>query len=144
MTTAAILLATMLAYVLGRIGRARAAEEELDVMEGTIATPQDARTDLAPKATRSEGEATPTSTAEVKAAWAATYAAVGALFPDFEVRLAQLSKRHPVQGRRLGRVAGSAGRASGRVLRGEAQRPDLLARLRRFERVVTNTLERHQ
>jgi hypothetical protein len=139
MTTVALVLVTMLAYTLGRIGRVRTTEEELDV-DAAISTPQDA--DLVPKATRSEGDATPTTTQVVRAAWAETWDRVAAAFPNFELRLAQLGKKHPVQIRRLGRVAGSAGRASGRCLRGEAQMPDLLARLRRFERVLMATLAR--
>jgi hypothetical protein len=136
-----MLVLAALGYWLGRL-RAGRTTEEITMDAAIAALERDARTDVVLKATKLQAAGTAT-TADVKAAWSQTWARVSEVFPDFEARLALLSKRHPIQTRRLGRVAASAGRWSGRVLRGEGQLRDLELRLRVFERVVLHTLETH-
>jgi hypothetical protein len=135
MTTAALVLVTMLAYTLGRIGRARAAEED--------ATMEQARTDLAPPEAKSQGAA-PTSTTEVAGAWSACWARMTAEYPDLQVALAGFARRHPSRSRTLDRAAGAAGRMSSRVLRGSGSLRDLELRLRVWERLVLNSLARER
>lgn len=80
------------------------------------------------------------TTAAIRAAWAASWQRLVGIHPDVELRLADLERSHPSTGRSLARLAGSAGRAFGRAVRGEAPMAEAEARLMVWERAVLDAL----
>jgi hypothetical protein len=74
--------------------------------------------------------------------WRASWAALRAVFPDIEQRLAQIEHQRPTRARALERLAASAGRAAGRCLRKEAKPSDLLRKLLVYQSAVLTELEK--
>jgi len=79
-------------------------------------------------------------TATVAALWSATWSRLAAVHPDIEVKLAQLEQARPTRSRSLERLAGAAGRASNRVVRGAGTIVELETRLRAWSDAVLDAL----
>lgn len=69
-------------------------------------------------------------------AWSAAWSQLRAAYPDVEARLARLEHQRPTRFRALQRLESSAGRATGRCLRGEVVPSVLLQKLLAWEQAV--------
>jgi hypothetical protein len=78
------------------------------------------------------------STADI---WAAAWSQLRAAFPDVEPRLAQLERERPTRFRALARLEASAGRAAGRVIRGQVAPSVLLRKLLVWQQAALDELD---
>jgi hypothetical protein len=77
---------------------------------------------------------------DVRVAWSEAWSRLRAEHPDIEEKLAEIEQACPTRARTIERLVASAGRWSGRAVRGEASPAELLKKLQVWQAAVLDAL----